>query len=145
MKRKQAEIRSKGLQDGKQAGASFLAENKKKEGVVTLPSGLQYKILKEGTGNKPGPDDTVVCNYRATLVDGTEVDSSYQRGQPASFSVKGVIKGWAEALQLMPVGSKWQLVIPSDLAYGEHGSGETIGPNATLIFEVELISIQAKR
>ncbi|MBZ5567250.1 MAG: FKBP-type peptidyl-prolyl cis-trans isomerase [Acidobacteriia bacterium] len=144
MKRKQAEARSKAAQDGKQTGAAFLADNKKKEGVVTLPSGLQYKILKEGTGKKPALDDTVVCQYRGTLVDGTEFDSSYKRGQPATFPVKGVIKGWTEALQLMPVGSKWQLFIPPELAYGETGAGGTIGPNATLIFEVELVSIQAK-
>jgi FKBP-type peptidyl-prolyl cis-trans isomerase FklB len=144
IKRKQAEARAKGLPDGKVAGESFLAENKKKEGVVTLPSGLQYKILKQGTGNKPGLDDTVVCNYRGTLVDGTEFDSSYKRGQPATFPVKGVIKGWTEALQLMPVGSKWQLVIPPELAYGEPGVGGTIGPNATLVFEVELLSINGK-
>ena len=111
---------------------------------MTLPSGLQYKILKEGTGKKPALDDTVVCQYRGTLVDGTEFDSSYKRGQPATFPVKGVIKGWTEALQLMPVGSKWQLFIPPELAYGETGAGGTIGPNATLIFEVELVSIQAK-
>ena len=144
MKRKQAEARTKASQDGKRAGEAFLADNKKKEGVVTLPSGLQYKILKAGAGNKPTLDDTVVCQYRGTLIDGTEFDSSYKRGQPATFPVKGVIKGWTEALQLMPVGSKWQLFIPPELAYGETGAGGTIGPNATLIFEVELVSIQAK-
>ena len=144
MKRKQFEARTKGLKDGKQAGEAFLANNKKNPGVVTLPSGLQYKILKEGTGQKPTLDDVVICNYRGTLVDGTEFDSSYKRGQPASFPVKQVIKGWTEALQLMPVGSKWQLFIPPDLAYGERGTGDTIGPNNTLIFEVELVSIQSK-
>ena len=144
MKRKQAEARSKASQEGKQAGTAFLADNKKKEGVVTLPSGLQYKILKEGTGKKPVLDDTVVCQYRGTLINGTEFDSSYKRGQPATFPVKGVIKGWTEALQLMPAGSKWQLFIPPELAYGEAGAGATIGPNATLIFEVELVSINAK-
>ena len=142
MKRKQAEVRAKG--DGKVAGAAFLAENKKKEGVVTLPSGLQYKILKEGTGKKPTLDDTVICNYRGTLVDGTEFDSSYKRGSAATFPLKGVIAGWTEALQLMPVGSKWQLVIPPQLAYGEGGQGAIIGPNSTLIFEVELMSISGK-
>jgi FKBP-type peptidyl-prolyl cis-trans isomerase FklB len=125
---------------------AFLAENKSKDGVVALPSGLQYKILKEGTGPKPTATDTVVCNYKGTLIDNTEFDSSYRRGQPATFSVTGVIKGWTEALQLMPVGSKWQLVIPSDLAYGPRGGpqGSGIGPNTTLVFEVELMSIQPK-
>jgi FKBP-type peptidyl-prolyl cis-trans isomerase FklB len=128
----------------KQTGDAFLASNKAQDGVVTLPSGLQYRILKEGTGPKPAATDSVVCNYRGTLLDGTEFDSSYKRGQPATFQVNGVIKGWTEALQLMPVGSKWQLVIPSDLAYGERGAGQQIGPNSTLIFEVELLSIQPK-
>lgn len=126
----------------KTAGDAFLADNKTKEGVVTLPSGLQYKVLQQGTGPKPTPDDSVVCNYRGTLLDGTEFDSSYKRGEPATFPVKGVIKGWTEALPLMPVGSKWQLFIPSDLAYGERGAGQQIGPNSTLVFEVELLSIQ---
>jgi FKBP-type peptidyl-prolyl cis-trans isomerase FklB len=128
----------------KSEGDAFLAANKAKEGVVALPSGLQYKILKEGTGPKPTATDTVVCNYRGTLINGTEFDSSYKRGEPATFPVSGVIKGWTEALQLMPVGSKWQLFIPSNLAYGERGAGAEIGPDATLIFEVELESIQAK-
>ena len=128
----------------KQAGEGFLAANKSKEGVLTLPSGLQYKILTQGTGTKPTASDTVVCNYRGTLIDGTEFDSSYKRGQPTSFPVGQVIKGWTEALELMPVGSKWQLFVPSDLAYGSRGAGPTIGPNATLIFEVELLSIQEK-
>ena len=129
----------------KKAGEAFLAANKTKEGVVTLPSGLQYKILKAGTGPKPTASDSVVCNYKGTLLDNTEFDSSYKRGQPATFPVGGVIKGWTEALQLMPVGSKWQLFIPGDLAYGQRG-GPTpaIGPNAALIFEVELLSIEAK-
>jgi FKBP-type peptidyl-prolyl cis-trans isomerase FklB len=125
----------------RKAGEEFLAENKTKEGVVTLPSGLQYKILTAGTGPKPTTSDTVTCNYKGTLLNGKEFDSSYKRGQPASFPVGGVIKGWTEALQLMPVGSKWQLFIPSDLAYGDHGAGPDIGPGETLIFEVELISI----
>jgi len=128
----------------KQAGQQFLAANKTKEGVVTLPSGLQYKILKEGTGPKPTAADTVVCNYRGTLLDGTEFDSSYKRGEPATFGVGAVIKGWTEALQLMPVGSKWQLFIPSDLAYGERSPGGPIGPNSLLIFEIDLLSIQDK-
>jgi len=125
-------------------GAAFLAANKAKEGVVTLPSGLQYKILTAGTGPKPTAADTVVCNYKGTLVNGTEFDSSSKHGGPATFPVSGVIKGWTEALQLMPVGSKWQLFIPSNLAYGERGTGGDIGPDATLIFEVELLSIQEK-
>jgi FKBP-type peptidyl-prolyl cis-trans isomerase FklB len=130
----------------KKEGADFLAANKTKEGVVTLPSGLQYKILTEGAGPKPTATDTVSCNYRGTLLDGTEFDSSYKHGQPASFQVTGVIKGWTEALQLMPVGSKWQLFIPSELAYGDRGADPRsgIGPGATLIFEVELLSIQDK-
>jgi FKBP-type peptidyl-prolyl cis-trans isomerase len=127
----------------KTAGAAFLAANKSKPGVVTLPSGLQYKILTPGTGPKPSATDTVVCNYRGTLVNGTEFDSSFKRGEPATFPVSGVIKGWTEALQLMAVGSKWQLFIPPDMAYGERGTpGGPIGPNSTLIFEVELISIK---
>ncbi len=128
----------------KKEGEAFLAENKGKDGVVTLASGLQYKILTEGTGPKPTPTDSVVCNYRGTLINGKEFDSSYKRGQPATFPVNGVIKGWTEALQLMPVGSKWQLFVPSDLAYGDRGAGADIGPGATLVFEVELISIQDK-
>ncbi len=126
----------------KKEGELFLAENKKKEGVVTLPSGLQYKVLKEGTGEKPKDADTVTVHYRGTLIDGTEFDSSYSRGKPASFPVKGVIPGWTEALKLMREGAKWQLLIPANLAYGERGGGTRIGPNAALIFEVELISIQ---
>jgi FKBP-type peptidyl-prolyl cis-trans isomerase len=121
-------------------GEAFLAANKTKEGVVTLPSGLQYKILTAGTGPKPTASDTVTCNYRGTLIDGTEFDSSYKAGKPISFSLGGVIKGWTEALQLMPVGSKWQLFIPSDLAYGDPGR-PGIPPGATLVFEVELLSI----
>ena len=108
---------------------------------MALPSGLQYKILTAGTGPKPTASDTVTCNYNGTLINGKEFDSSYKRGEPASFPVGGVIKGWTEALQLMPVGSKWQLFIPSDLAYGDRGAGRDIGPGDTLIFEVELISI----
>ena len=128
----------------KTEGEAFLAANKSKEGVVTLPDGLQYKILVAGTGPKPNASDSVVCNYRGTLINGTEFDSSYKRGQPATFGVGQVIKGWTEALQLMPTGSKWQLFIPAALAYGERGAGADIGPNATLIFEVELLSIQEK-
>jgi len=141
----QQEVRQQAIEKNKKAGEAFLAANKEKPGVVTLPSGLQYKILQPGTGPKPTASDSVVCNYRGTLVDGTEFDSSFKRGQPATFPVGQVIKGWTEALQLMPVGSKWQLFIPPDLAYGERGTnGGPIGPNETLIFEVELVSIQAK-
>ncbi len=145
MKRRIAEGQKAGADENKKAGDAFLAENKKKDGVVNLPSGLQYKILKPGDGPKPTITDTVVCNYRGTLINGVEFDSSYKRGQPATFAVNRVIKGWTEALQLMPVGSKWQLVIPPELAYGERGAGTQIGPNATLVFEVELLSIQDKK
>jgi len=122
-------------------GLAYLEANKTKEGVVTLPSGLQYKIITVGEGPKPTATDTVNCHYRGTLVDGTEFDSSYGRGEPAGFSVTGVIKGWTEALQMMPVGSKWQLTIPSELAYGVAGRPK-IGPNSTLLFDIELISIK---
>jgi FKBP-type peptidyl-prolyl cis-trans isomerase FklB len=132
--------------ENKMKGDAFLAANKTKEGVVTLPSGLQYKVVTQGTGPKPGPEDVVVCNYRGTLVDGTEFDSSYKRGEPIKIPVGQVIKGWTEAIQLMPVGSKWQLYIPSNLAYGERGApGSPIGPNSALIFDVELISIEPKK
>jgi FKBP-type peptidyl-prolyl cis-trans isomerase FklB len=126
------------------AGDAFLEANKTKEGVQVLPDGLQYKVITEGTGPKPAASDTVVCNYRGTLIDGTEFDSSYKRGQPLTIGVSGVIKGWTEALQLMPVGSKWELYIPSSLAYGPRPAGPVIGPNSTLIFQVELLSIKAK-
>lgn len=129
----------------KKEGEVFLAENKKKEGVKTLPSGLQYKVIKPGTGKKPAATDTVTTHYKGTLIDGTEFDSSYKRGKPATFPVNGVIPGWTEALQLMEEGAKWQLFIPSNLAYAERGAGRVIGPHATLIFEVELISIQEKK
>ncbi|HTS05278.1 MAG TPA: FKBP-type peptidyl-prolyl cis-trans isomerase [Candidatus Eisenbacteria bacterium] len=122
-------------------GEEFLAENKSKPGVQTLPDGLEYKVITEGTGPKPTANDTVTVNYRGTLINGKEFDSSYKGGQPVSFPVGGVIKGWTEALQLMPVGSKWQLYIPPDLAYGDRGAGTDIGPGETLIFDVELISI----
>jgi FKBP-type peptidyl-prolyl cis-trans isomerase len=144
MRKKQQEVAQQLGDANKKEGAAFLEANKTKEGVVTLPSGLQYKVLQEGTGPTPAPTDTVVCNYRGTLLDNTEFDSSYKRGQPASFPVTGVIKGWTEALQLMPVGSKWQVFVPAELAYGDRGAGGQIGPNATLIFEVELLSIQPK-
>jgi FKBP-type peptidyl-prolyl cis-trans isomerase len=125
----------------KKEGDDFLAANKAKEGVKTTASGLQYKVLKEGTGAQPKATDKVTVHYRGTLVDGTEFDSSYKRGEPATFGVDQVIKGWTEALQLMKAGSKWQLFIPSNLAYGERGAGQEIPPNAALIFEVELISV----
>jgi FKBP-type peptidyl-prolyl cis-trans isomerase FklB len=142
MMAKQEEIGKK----NKKEGEAFIAENKKKEGVKTLPSGLQYKVIKAGTGKKPKLSDTVTAHYRGTLIDGTEFDSSYKRGQPATFPVSGgMIPGWTEALQLMEEGAKWQLFIPSNLAYDEKGAGRDIGPNATLIFEIELVSIQEKK
>jgi len=131
------ELAAKNLSEGK----AFLAENGGKEGVKTLGSGLQYKILKEGDGKKPTDSDTVVVNYRGTLINGTEFDSS-KPGQPATLEVYKVIPGWREALKLMPVGSKWQLFVPPELAYGAWGAGRDIGPNATLIFEVELLAIK---
>jgi FKBP-type peptidyl-prolyl cis-trans isomerase FklB len=129
------EMAEKNLAEGK----TFLEENKKKEGVKTLPSGLQYKTLTEGSGKTPKATDQVTVNYRGTLIDGTEFDSSYKRGTPATFQADKVVRGWTEALQLMKEGSKWQLFIPSELGYGERGTGP-IPPNSTLIFEVELIS-----
>ena len=141
---KQQEKMQQAAESNKKEGQDFLAANKGKPGVITLPSGLQYKVEKEGTGPKPAASDSVVCNYRGRLIDGKEFDSSYKRGQPATFPVSGVIKGWTEALQLMPVGSKWQLFVPSDLGYGDRGAGADIGPGATLIFEVELVSISEK-
>jgi FKBP-type peptidyl-prolyl cis-trans isomerase FklB len=142
MAKKQEEQMKQLGEKNKKDGGAFLAENKAKDGVKTLPSGLQYKIITEGTGKTPQATDTVTVNYRGTLVDGSEFDSSYKRGQPATFPVRGVIKGWTEALQLMKEGAKWQLFIPPDLAYGERGAGNVIGPNATLIFDVELISVK---
>ena len=126
----------------KREGDAFLAENRTKEGVVTLASGLQYKIIKAGEGNKPKDGDMIRVHYRGTLIDGTEFDSSLKREKPALFRLGSVIPGWTEALKLMPVGSKWQLFVPPDLAYGSRGTGRTIGPNATLIFEVELLAIE---
>jgi FKBP-type peptidyl-prolyl cis-trans isomerase len=137
------ELAQKMLSDrNKKAADAKFAENVKQDGIVTLPSGLQYKVLKQGNGKKPSLDDKVVCHYRGTLLDGKEFDSSYKRNEPATLPVKGMIKGWTEALQLMAVGSKWQLFIPPHLAYGERGAGRSIEPNATLIFEVELLSIE---
>ena len=142
---KREEIAKRLGEKNKKEGEDFLAENKKKEGVITLPSGLQYKVIKAGSGKKLKLTDTVTTYYRGTLIDGTEFDSSYRRGQPVSFSVTGVIPGWSEPLQLMEEGAKWQVFIPSNLAYGERGAGPHIGPNATLIFEIGLISIQEKK
>jgi FKBP-type peptidyl-prolyl cis-trans isomerase FklB len=144
LRKKQQEQMQQAGEANKKEAEAFLAANKSKDGVVTLPSGLQYKILTQGTGPKPAASDSVVCNYRGTLLNGTEFDSSYKRGEPVTFAVGGVIKGWTEALQLMPVGSKWQLFIPANLAYGERAPGPEIGPDSTLIFEVELLSIQSK-
>ncbi len=134
----QDQMLNKNIEEGK----AFLEENSKKEGVTTLPSGLQYEVINEGTGEKPSATDSVKCHYHGTLLDGTVFDSSVQRGEPAVFGVSQVIKGWVEGLQLMPVGSKWRLFIPSDLAYGEQGAGSSIQPNSTLIFEVELLGIE---
>ena len=145
LKRRQTEVRMKWVEDAqknKKEGDAFLTENKKKDGVVTLSDGLQYKILKAGEGRKPTDDDTAEVRYRGTLINGTEFDKSSADGAPETFKVSGVIAGWKEALKLMPVGSKWQLFIPPDLAYGTQGSGRGIGPNATLIFEVELVGIK---
>jgi UDP-GlcNAc:undecaprenyl-phosphate/decaprenyl-phosphate GlcNAc-1-phosphate transferase len=142
LRRKNAQASGKLAETNKKAGDAFLIENKKKEGVVTLPSGLQYKILKAGDGKRATEADSVVCHYKGTLIDGTEFDSSYRNGQPATQEVKKVIAGWKEALQLMPVGSKWQLVVPPELAYKMRGVDSSIGPNATLVFEVELLAIK---
>jgi FKBP-type peptidyl-prolyl cis-trans isomerase len=144
MAAKQLSARNALAPKNKEEGEKFLAANKDKEGVKTTASGLQYKVIKAGTGKAPQATDVVRTHYRGTLIDGTEFDSSYRRNEPATFPVNGVIPGWTEALQLMPVGSKWQLFVPSKLGYGESGAGETIGPNATLIFEVELLGIEAK-
>ncbi|MBS1914248.1 MAG: FKBP-type peptidyl-prolyl cis-trans isomerase [Bacteroidetes bacterium] len=141
VQKQQAEEAAKAGEKNKKDGDAFLAENKKRKGVVTLPSGLQYEVLKEGNGAKPTDASEVSVHYRGTLVDGTVFDSSIDRGEPATFKVGGVIKGWTEALKLMKAGSKWKLFIPPDLAYGEQGTGP-IGPNSTLIFEVELLSVK---
>jgi FKBP-type peptidyl-prolyl cis-trans isomerase FklB len=141
MAKKQQEdeqVAGKNLEEGKQ----FLETNKKRTGVKTLPSGLQYEVIQTGTGNSPKIDDTVVTNYKGTLINGTEFDSSYKRGKPAVFPVNGVIQGWIEALQLMKPGAKWKLYIPAELAYGARSAGPIIGPNSTLIFEIELLEIK---
>ena len=140
----QQAARQAGGDKAKKAGEKFLAENKKKKGVKTLKSGIQYKVIKEGKGAKPTAADSVVAHYKGTLVDGTEFDSSYKRGEPATFGVGQVIKGWQEVLPLMAAGSKWQVFIPSDLAYGEGGAGGSIGPNETLIFDIELLEVKSK-
>ena len=129
------------VEKNKKDGEAFLAKNKGEKGVKTTASGLQYKVITAGKGKQPTAEDTVTVNYRGTLIDGTEFDSSYKRNQPATFPIKGVIAGWTEALPLMKEGSKWMLYIPANLAYGERGAGNVIGPNSTLIFEVELLSI----
>jgi len=144
LRKKQQEKQAADAANNKRLGEEFLAANKAKDGVVTLPSGLQYKVLTEGTGPKPAATDSVLCNYKGTLIDGTEFDSSYKRGQPATIPVSGVIKAWTEALQLMPVGSKWELFVPAELGYGERQAGPQIGPNSALVFEVEVLSIQPK-
>jgi FKBP-type peptidyl-prolyl cis-trans isomerase FklB len=136
--KKQQELSAKNLE----ASKKFLAENAKKEGVVTLDSGLQYKVIKSGDGPTPKPEDTVTTHYRGTLIDGTEFDSSYKRGEPASFQVKGVIRGWTQALLKMKVGDKWELYVPPELAYGNQQRGEVIEPNSTLLFEIELLEIK---
>ena len=129
-------------QQNRREGQAFMDENGKKEEVVILPSGLQYRIIEEGDGASPGPNAYVTVHYRGTLINGTEFDSSHSRGQPATFQTSGIIKGWTEALQLMREGSKWELFLPPDLAYGMEGAGSVIGPNSTLIFEVELLSVK---
>jgi len=140
LRRKQMQARKVAALDNKKEGDAFLAENKKKEGVVTLPNGLQYKILKEGQGQKPTLEDTVAVKYRGTFINGTEFDSS--GGEPKAFKFTEVVLGWREALKAMPVGSTWQLVVPPELAYGERGLGQVVMPNTTLIFEVELVGIK---
>ena len=140
----QAQLRVLEAEKNKKVGAAYLKANKKKEGVITLPSGLQYKIIKAGRGNKPADNDNVTCRYRGTLIDGTEFDSSERLGYPLTFNVKdSVVSGWAEALKLMSAGSRWQIVVPPELAYGEKGAGRDIGPNATLLYDIELIAVNA--
>jgi FKBP-type peptidyl-prolyl cis-trans isomerase FklB len=141
MREKQQNKMKEASEKNKAEAEAFFAENKNKEGVITLDSGLQYKVLKSGNGKSPKLSSSVEAHYAGRLIDGTEFDSSYKRGKPQAFKVTGVIKGWTEILQLMKEGDKWEVYIPSDLAYGERGSGPTIGPNAALIFEMELISV----
>ena len=139
---KSPELMKQDAERNRQEGEAFLAQNGRKDGVRTLPSGLQYRVMRAGTGRTPKLTDTVSVNYRGTFIDGSEFDSSYRRGQPFVFQVNRMIKGWIEALQLMGVGAKWQLFIPPRLAYGEQGQPPAIGPNETLIYEVELLSIK---
>ncbi|MDE3057050.1 MAG: FKBP-type peptidyl-prolyl cis-trans isomerase [Bacteroidota bacterium] len=139
---KQSKEFAKIAETNKKTSEDFLAANKTKDSVVTMPDGLQYKILREGTGKMPTKSDTVVVNYQGRLIDGTVFDDSYQRGEPVTFPLGGVIPGWIEALQLMKEGSKWELYIPSELAYGERGAGQHIGPNEALIFDVELLKVK---
>ncbi|MEQ8938941.1 MAG: FKBP-type peptidyl-prolyl cis-trans isomerase [Gammaproteobacteria bacterium] len=139
---KEQEQRSQKASSNLEEGEQYLAENKARDGVVELDSGLQYKVIEKGEGASPEADDTVVVHYRGTLLDGTEFDSSYSRGEPAALGVNRVIKGWQEALQLMKVGSKWQIAVPAELAYGDRGAGNVIGPNSTLLFDIELLEIQ---
>jgi FKBP-type peptidyl-prolyl cis-trans isomerase len=143
MMKKETERLKELAEKNKKEGAEFLAANKAKDGVKTLPSGLQYKILSEGNGAQPKPNDQITVNYRGTLLDGTEFDNSYKRGAPATLPLTGVIKAWSEAVPLMKTGAKWQLFAPADLAYGEQGAGRVIGPNSTLIFEIELVGIKS--
>ena len=143
MRQKQQQVQEAAGAENKSKGEAFLAENGKKVGVISLPDGLQYKIVTPGTGKRPAESDTVLCNYKGTFIDGTEFDSSTRAGKPVPFEVKNVIPGFKEVLQLMPVGSKWQVYIPSNLAYGERGAGNVIAPNSTLIFDIELVDIQA--
>lgn len=138
---KMGKARDLAARDNKVAGDAFLAENAKKDGVVSLKTGLQYKIITTGSGELAGEGDTITAHYRGTLIDGIEVDSTYRRNQPATFPLKSAIAGWREAIKMMPVGSKWQLFVPAELAYSKQGAGRNIGPNATLIFEIELISV----
>ncbi len=140
----QMKKRQQAAAENKAKGEKFLAENAKKKGVTVTDSGLQYEVIKQGDGPKPKPDDTVKVHYKGTTIDGVEFDSSYSRGQPISFPLNGVIKGWSEGVALMPVGSKYRFFIPAELAYGERGAGAKIGPNETLIFEVELLGIENK-
>jgi UDP-GlcNAc:undecaprenyl-phosphate/decaprenyl-phosphate GlcNAc-1-phosphate transferase len=143
IQQKRAQARKLAAEKNKKDGEAFLAENAKKEGITVLPSGLQYRILKTGDGKIPTNADTAECHYRGTFIDGKEFDNSYDSGKPFAFKVQGgIIPGWSEALKLMPVGSKWQVFIPSQLAYGERGAGDQIGPNMTLVFEIELLAIK---
>lgn len=141
MRRTQSKVVSSKAEQNKHAGKVFLEENRKKEGVIALPSGLQYEILRTVKGKRPTDADSVECHYRGTFINGKEFDSSYRRGSPITVQVKGIIPGWAEALKLMPVGSKWRIFVPSQLGYGERGAGDVIEPNTTLIFEIELLAI----